>query len=161
MILCPPVSTPQTFRSIQAMRALAALLVTLFHLTAKMDNIGIQSPLLNCFRAGFGGVDLFFIISGFIITHTSISKFGTPRQWLPYLKKRFIRIYSLYWILLLLASVGLLVFRLFTPSLQWVRYAFSPLTLLKAILLLPSHESPLLVTWTLSHELYFTCCSGA
>ncbi|RAK03062.1 peptidoglycan/LPS O-acetylase OafA/YrhL [Larkinella arboricola] len=151
---------PKTLDSIQALRAIAALLVTLFHLYIKMGQIHIPPSVFGYFKAGFGGVDLFFVISGFVITHTNASKIATPRYLLPYFKKRLVRIYAIYWLVFLLASVGLLGLHAFAPSLQWIAYSFEPFTTLKALFLVPAHESILPVTWTLSYELYFYILFG-
>ncbi|GAB3262530.1 acyltransferase [Larkinella harenae] len=153
-------SFPKTLASIQALRASAALLVTLFHLYIKMGQVNISPSFFRYFNAGFGGVDLFFVISGFVITHTNVSKIATPRQWLPYFKKRLIRIYAIYWLVFLLASAGLLGLYAFAPSLPWITYSFEPVTVLKALFLVPAHESILPVTWTLSYELYFYILFG-
>ncbi|MFD1144389.1 acyltransferase family protein [Larkinella insperata] len=155
MILRPTHSVPQTFQSIQALRAVAALLVTFFHLFMVTEQVDIHLPLLRCFKAGFGGVDLFFIISGFIITHTNFSKINRPEQFLPYLKKRLGRIYAIYWPVVILAGIALIGIRQVAPSLQWLPYSFDPVDLLKTLTLIPAHDSPLPVTWSLSFELYF------
>lgn len=160
MLLRTTTSLPKNLHSIQALRAIAALLVTLFHLYNKMGHVNIAPSFLQYFKAGFGGVDLFFVISGFIITHTNRTKLGQPHQLISYLKKRFIRIYAIYWPIFLLASIGLLGLNTFAPSLQWLTYSFEPATVLQAIFLVPNHESILPVTWTLSHELYFYILFG-
>ncbi|MFC5411231.1 acyltransferase family protein [Larkinella bovis] len=160
MFLRPVNALPQNFVSIQTLRAAAALLVTLFHLSMKMEQVGIHSPILRCFNAGFGGVDLFFIISGFLITHTSLSKINTPNQFFAYVRKRLMRIYSFYWLCFLLATAGLFTLHVFTPSLAWLPFRFESVAILKAMLLLPTHEGILPVTWTLSHEIYFYSLFG-
>lgn len=160
MPLCSTIRLPKSFASIQALRALAALLVTLFHVSMKMEDVAIYSPFLRCFKAGFGGVDLFFVISGFIITHTSLSKINRPHQLLFYLKKRFGRIYAIYWLVLLLAGILSLWLKAFAPSLQWLSYSFNPAGIVKAVTLFPTHDSLLPVTWTLSYELYFYTLFG-
>jgi exopolysaccharide production protein ExoZ len=160
MPLCSTTTLPKSFASIQALRALAALLVTIFHVSMKMEDVAIYSPFLRCFKAGFGGVDLFFVISGFIITHSSLSKTNRPNQLIPYLKKRFGRIYVIYWLVFLLASTLFLWLNAFAPSLKWLSYGFNPVETAKALTLFPFHESLLPVTWTLSYELYFYLLFG-
>ncbi|MBK0123632.1 acyltransferase [Pantoea sp. S61] len=63
-----------TFRGIQALRGFAALSVMLFHFRW---NINVESPGLGDKLFGWGatGVDLFFLISGFVIT---LSAKNTP-----------------------------------------------------------------------------------
>lgn len=160
MLLCSTTTLPKSFASIQALRALAALLVTIFHVFMKMEDVAIYSPFLRCFKAGFGGVDLFFVISGFIITHTSLSKINRPDQLIPYLKKRFGRIYSIYWLVLASAGALYLWLNAFAPSLKWLSYTLNPVEIAKTLTLFPFHESLLPVTWTLSYELYFYVLFG-
>lgn len=151
---------PKTFESIQALRAIAALFVTFFHLSVKMDQVNLPVPWLRCFKGGFGGVDLFFIISGFIITHTNLSKLDSPTQLLSYFKKRLVRIYSIYWLIFGLAGLALFMLHHVAPSLQWLSYPFNLGRIARALTLLPTHDSILPVTWTLSHELYFYLLFG-
>ncbi|KAA9345407.1 acyltransferase family protein [Larkinella humicola] len=160
MLLCSTTSLPKSFASVQALRALAALLVTIFHVSMKMEDVAIYSPFLRCFKAGFGGVDLFFVISGFIITHTNGSIMNRPDQLIPYVKKRFGRIYSIYWLVFLLAGALFLGLNAFAPSLRWLSYGLNPVEIVKALTLFPFHESLLPVTWTLSYELYFYVLFG-
>jgi exopolysaccharide production protein ExoZ len=160
MLLRPANSLPKTLESIQVLRAVAALLVTIFHLSIKMETVAIHSPILRCFKSGFGGVDLFFIISGYIITHTNLSKINHPDQLASYLKKRFGRIYSIYWLIVSLASIFLIWLHYVAPSLKWLPYSFDVIGILKALTLVPSHESTLPVTWTLSYEVYFYILFG-
>ncbi len=97
---------------------------------------------------GFFGVDVFFIISGFIITYTNYSKFGDKSYGPVFLKKRFIRIYSNYWLILsfiiVLWMLGLYHFK-------------EEVDILRSVTLFPakSKENILPVAWSLCHELYF------
>jgi len=54
--------------NLQALRAVAALLVVFFHLMHLEPRLSTASPVIPAwFLAGTGGVDLFFVISGFIM----------------------------------------------------------------------------------------------
>jgi len=55
-------------KDIQGLRALAVLLVIAFHLPTGID-----------FTGGFVGVDIFFVISGFVVTKMILSSSGSPR----------------------------------------------------------------------------------
>jgi exopolysaccharide production protein ExoZ len=73
--------------SLQVLRALAALMVVVTHAT------GMQP---KAWEPGVFGVDLFFVISGFIITR---SAFGvTPDPWRAFLWKRFVRVAPLFYL---------------------------------------------------------------
>lgn len=80
--------------SIHYLRGIAALLVVLFHFRDKLNNVYAQKDLGDLlFGGGLAGVDLFFLISGFIIV------FSTKKQEvndvLFFFVRRFFRIYPL------------------------------------------------------------------
>jgi peptidoglycan/LPS O-acetylase OafA/YrhL len=64
--------------SIQVLRALAALAVVMPHITREFElKFGLTEVLpLDAFRLGNVGVDVFFVISGFIMVHVSEHLFG-------------------------------------------------------------------------------------
>jgi len=86
--------------SIQYLRALAALSVVAFH-ACQWAHIP--------FDVGSAGVDVFFVISGFIMWRTTSSAEVTP---LGFLQKRATRIAPIYWIF----TVGLVVSALLFPA---------------------------------------------
>ncbi|NTY80603.1 acyltransferase family protein [Citrobacter werkmanii] len=81
------------FQSIQALRALAAIMVIVFHSSIIIPQPDIKGTLWTIpgfTDFGFFGVNLFFVISGFIIADVlSKESFSI----LSYFKKRFFRIY--------------------------------------------------------------------
>ncbi len=79
--------------SIQYLRAVAALMVVFHH--ARIPYEGFQSPL-NGLSFGQAGVDIFFVISGFIMYSTAErARAG------DFLRRRLIRIVPMYWIAIL------------------------------------------------------------
>lgn len=129
--------------SIQALRGLAAFLVVLLHACYK------ETVYSNGFFTGFHfgniGVDLFFIISGFIMLHT----IKANTQPFDFLVKRFIRIYPIYWVTSIVALVGYI----FVPNLV---NSGREADLLATFLLLPTQVGYLNPNaWTLSFELFF------
>ncbi|HEG2001851.1 TPA: acyltransferase family protein [Enterobacter asburiae] len=61
--------------SIHYLRGIAALLVVLFHFRDKLNNVYTQKDLGDLlFGGGLAGVDLFFLISGFIIVYSTKKK---------------------------------------------------------------------------------------
>ena len=84
---------PHTIESIQHLRALAALGVVVFHALGLMEPyFGIQIAHKSL---GAAGVDLFFIISGFIMWVTAIARDESPAR---FAWRRVVRIVPLYWL---------------------------------------------------------------
>ncbi|MDJ1468826.1 acyltransferase family protein [Xanthocytophaga flava] len=132
---------------LQALRAFAAIAVMFYHGT-EMINAQLGYLFLNnAFKAGFSGVDVFFVLSGFIILYTSRNKgFGVGE----FLKKRFIRIYPIYWVVTIL----LLLAYFAAPSADQV-HKEDPLVIIGSFLLFPQEKYVLGVAWTLSYEIIF------
>ena len=87
--------------NLHALRGVACLLVFLFHVTAMESKMGAfpGSPFLVPFRyVGHSGVELFFIISGFILTWAHFQDLGDRSALGRYAFKRFWRIYPPYWV---------------------------------------------------------------
>jgi peptidoglycan/LPS O-acetylase OafA/YrhL len=95
------VPAPQ-FSALTGLRAFAAIWVMLYHFSQKnMDantwfDWGVFDPLII---HGAAGVDVFFVLSGFILTHVYWSKFqaGVSRKsWLQFLNLRVARLYPVH-----------------------------------------------------------------
>lgn len=155
--------------SLQALRAIGAGMVFLFH--------------AQVLRFGYIGVDIFFVLSGFIIfwVHfhhlskenltTFISEINNFSQkskqfsqknsqktsvFLSYFYRRCIRIYPTYWVF-----CGGFLFAI------WIRggllsdfYMFNWWAFWQTFFLTPLHPTFLVVSWTLSYELYFYLLVG-
>lgn len=135
------------FKNIQALRALAANGVVLSHLLTVEGKYGhgfVSLP--DWAHLGSCGVDLFFVISGFIMATVASGMSGRA-----FLFARITRIYPPYWF------YTLLVFALscFAPNMVNGSYDH-PASVWRSFLLLPDSVGPLLaVGWTLIHEMYF------
>jgi peptidoglycan/LPS O-acetylase OafA/YrhL len=101
-----PRSAPAAFRTdIQALRALAVSLVLLYHLWP------------NRLTGGFAGVDVFFVISGFLITsHLLTHPPRRPRDLAGFWARRIRRLLPAS---LLVLAVTLVATRLIAPPTQW------------------------------------------
>jgi len=87
-------------KSIHYLRGLAALMVVFYHLKATLNDVYAQKDLGDIlFNSGAFGVDLFFIISGFIICYATEKKESSMP--LKYTLRRFFRIYPLLFICLI------------------------------------------------------------
>lgn len=145
----PPV--PDRFENIQALRGVAALMVLVAHINgAELAYGGAGTLLPHWLYMGVGGVDLFFLISGFVMAHVALSGARGPRAARRFFYNRAARIYPVYW------TVTLLLMLLYAGKL----YLFAEETPfpdpIATFLLTPSDHYPLVpVGWTLVHEMYF------
>jgi peptidoglycan/LPS O-acetylase OafA/YrhL len=84
-------------RSLQALRGVACLMVVLLHAGNWEPSTHPKTLLLAWARPfGWAGVDLFFVLSGFIITWTQERNLGRPAAVGSYLWRRLWRIYPIY-----------------------------------------------------------------
>ena len=133
----------QTLFSLQYLRALAALAVVLFH-------AGERSG--SHFTIGAAGVDVFFVVSGFIMMAISDNRPTSPAG---FLRDRLLRIVPVYWLATLTMVVGALIGMF--PNLK-----LDPVHILGSFLFLPVASPntgdlwPVLVQgWTLNYEIFF------
>lgn len=89
--------------NIQVLRAIAAYLVVFVHLGNLLAPFGVTEADLG---VGAAGVDLFFVISGFIMVVTTNARAVTP---LDFIANRIARVVPLYWLLTLFVFVLALV----------------------------------------------------
>ncbi|MCQ4161255.1 acyltransferase [Roseomonas sp. GC11] len=140
-----PVSSGH-LHTLDALRGLAAIAVMLFHISGDaFQNMFGQRPAGDAFAAGYSGLDMFFVLSGFIILHVHRADLGRPWQVLSYLRRRLARIYPPYWAITL-AYAGI-----FLATGQ----ELDPYRLVSSLLLLPGQPPLLSIAWTLSHEMLF------
>lgn len=127
---------PKTLQSIQTLRALAATAVLLFHLKL----VGL----------GYAGVDVFFVISGFIMGKVGVK--DTPGR---FMHKRLARIVPIYWGMTIVVCVMSLI-----PG-AMRHFSFDLASLAKSLLFIPYRNGdgdifPLIVPgWTLNFEMFF------
>jgi len=149
----------QTFVLVQALRAIAALSVAFLHISFAAIALNPASRAL-----GFAyhvlpweaGVDIFFVISGFVIVSASARFFAAPGGQSQFLRRRLARIVPLYW----------LMTSLFILSLIALPHAIhgdigGPLYILASYLFIPCARPDGLVQpafglgWTLNYEMFF------
>lgn len=137
--------------NLQAVRGIAVLLVIFFHL-AVMDHLYGGGKLVHpIFYLGIAGVDIFFVISGFIMVYTTYAKFDDPGYVRTFAIRRITRIVPLYWLL----SALVFFFSLFFPNMINKSFGFK-VDVVASLFFLPSHILPLVpVGWTLNYEMYF------
>ena len=150
----------QQFTGIQILRFVAAMLVVGMHITQAISiHITGHGPG-DYWANGSAGVDIFFVISGFVMamsTRASLSGGLTRlRAAGVFMRRRLLRIAPLYWFYTLLKVALLLAL----PALA-VRYSLEPRHLAASLLFIPAMgpwglvEPVLPVGWTLNFEMLF------
>lgn len=81
----------------QYLRALAAVAVTVSHTLGDIVYHG-GPDLFPWYYVGAAGVDLFFVISGFVMLYTAGDRFGETGSATGFLRRRITRIVPLYWL---------------------------------------------------------------
>lgn len=138
--------------NIQVLRAIAALMVCAFHLQYLFMSPGGIKPFPN----GEMGVQVFFIISGLIMYHTTKNEHGLPQKsaW-SFAQNRLIRIVPLYF---------LVTFVYVADDISWQFLNENFARIVKTIFFLPQmtdsigpkYGYPLIdVGWTLNYEMFF------
>ena len=133
---------------IQILRGIAALAVVIHHALEESNAVSGRFSPDWLTTTGAAGVDIFFVISGFIMLHVSFRDRRPPLRPGQFLLRRVTRIYPLYWLtclgVLLLFSVGLLQ-----------RQHWNLSDVISSFILVPSEKRLVGVSWTLVYEMYF------
>jgi len=153
-------------QSIQALRGLAALLVVFFHIRSLelkgiAENGLTEHPWVGgLFTNGYAGVDLFFVISGFIMVFVTSDSDTTLKGAASFLFARVTRIYPVWWAFATLMTIYMVItYGVNGQNESWAKASNGvPLVpyLVKSFFLQPQPALPILnVGWTLVHEMYF------
>ncbi|OZI79931.1 acyltransferase family protein [Bordetella genomosp. 2] len=142
--------------SIQALRGIAALMVLLSHYMFFVTAPGQAEVARFLFLSGGAGVDLFFVIAGFVLVHSTSASDGTAGYALGFVGRRLLRIWPAY-----IAATLLFIF--LVPGPAWFLEPGRPAQLLRSLFFIPlaPTDSPffgyatLEVGWTLNYEMYF------
>lgn len=136
---------------IQAYRGFAAIIVVMFHVYLEIKTRYNSNAFIDFFKFGHSGVEFFFVLTGFILLYVHKNDSNSLKCFASFIKKRFIRIYPFYWLIL---AIYVFIYN-FQPQLGY-DYQRNFNEILKAFLLLPvNHGSYIPVSWTLSHEVLF------
>jgi peptidoglycan/LPS O-acetylase OafA/YrhL len=145
---------------VQALRAFAALSVAFVHIAH--DDIGNGGDPAGLFKAitkffpWDAGVDVFFVISGFVIVHSSAGLFARVGGAAAFLRRRLARIVPLYWIMTTAFVAVLLLSRadihgdIGGPVYIAASYLFLPWPRPDGVM-----QPALGLGWTLNYEMFF------
>jgi exopolysaccharide production protein ExoZ len=99
------------FQGVQALRGLAACMVVVYHSTQLWsEHVGAGGTWFN----GLSGVDIFFVISGFVMTVSTRGKKGHgPHAARDFMERRLVRLVPMYWLITFLTVLKLYAIRLF------------------------------------------------
>ncbi|MCU4181030.1 acyltransferase [Bosea sp. BH3] len=143
----------------QVLRALAAFMVAIHHVQPDAAVVAQRFGLSftrNDLLPWMAGVDIFFVVSGFIMVHASQELFGREGASVAFLKRRLARIVPLYWamttLFLLVALFIPAVLNSGAPSLAQIlaSYLFWPVLSTQG-LAQPVYS----LGWTLNYEMLF------
>ncbi|HTO63502.1 MAG TPA: acyltransferase, partial [Bradyrhizobium sp.] len=155
-IKAPAAAATGSFLTVQALRAVAALLVVAHHAFEMWEARITPDAPGPSWTNGASGVDIFFVISGFVMVIASRRILARPHAARIFMEHRVARIVPLYW---LLTTAKLALVLLFsglalrsTLDLDYVARSYLFLPLVDSA----GHFRPLLpVGWTLTYEFLF------
>jgi len=159
-----PIAKGTRLTGLDGLRGLAILGVFLFHASAvALFDLGINNPVIYvAAQAGWIGVDLFFVLSGYLITRILLETKQAPNFYKCFWARRALRIVPAYFALLLfvfalwrpLAAPGLSAFQTgYTeiPILAYVAFISNFFMAVSA----DHGYLPLSITWSLAIEAQF------
>lgn len=139
--------------SLQGVRAIAAIGVVMLHVAEATTKYSLfPARSLGALQFGNYGVDLFFVLSGFVMCYTTRNL--SPAA---FLRKRIERIIPIYWLFTLLAAAVSMVFAVSDGYFTWAKFGLS-----LGFVSLPAGSFPIVGPgWTLEYEMLFYCCVTA
>ncbi len=148
-----PAAARKTYFGIQALRAIAAGLVVVHHAAVYwLEHVHPGTPAASLWRGGASGVDIFFVISGFVMTVTAPGLAGKANKAWVFLERRLVRVVPLYWIFTTLSLVR---------TAAGGQPVDSAGHILASYLFIPSYDAggalfPVVgIGWTLNYEMLF------
>lgn len=148
----------ETFAGLDVLRVLAALMILVYHAhsIATKNALRQDTTIFAEPTWWYACIDLFFVMSGFLMVHMGRSLYGSPRGALVFASRRLVRTPPLYWVYTLVFA---LVWTLF-PHLPGAT-AIDNARLLQSLFFVPTGSPPvILVAWTLYLEVFFYCVFG-
>ena len=97
-VAAPPSVLSGHIGALDGIRGLGVLLVLLHHYSASSRAFGFDNPILKLSEIGWSGVDLFFVLSGFLITGILYDSKGKEKYFVNFYARRTLRIFPLYYL---------------------------------------------------------------
>jgi exopolysaccharide production protein ExoZ len=147
---------PTDLLGVQALRAVAALLVVAYHAVEQWTTHRSGYGLDQYWPNGSAGVDIFFVISGLVMTISVQRNVRRANPAWTFARDRIIRIVPLYWFVTTLKIAAVIAL----PSLA-SRTSLDPLYVAGSYALLPLYDGNTLIPpvlpvgWTLTYEMFF------
>jgi exopolysaccharide production protein ExoZ len=142
------------YAGLQVLRITAAVMVLFMH---SMFFVSERlKPGFHIWGAGATGVDIFFVLSGFVMVYSSTKLLKAPDGWKTFAQRRIIRIVPMYW----LATSLKVAIMLLTAGLV-MHARGNAAYIISSYLFIPARDgggevAPLLgVGWTLYFEMFF------
>lgn len=117
---------PKHIPQLDVLRGIAVLVVMLYHVSDLVPSLHARRIL----GLGYTGVDLFFVLSGFLITGILVRSKDQPNYFKNFYARRALRIWPIYYVLLLFTFVALPVLEprlrssIFGLSRPWQSFLF-------------------------------------
>jgi len=146
----------RSYFCVQALRAVAAGLVVVHHSISMWLDWIMRRPGTPYWTNGAAGVDIFFVISGFVMTISLPGLTGKPNKGRVFLWRRFTRIVPLYW-----AAITVRVVQLIVRPTVALNSVLTPWRVAASYLFIPARNGkgemfPIVVVgWTLNYEVFF------
>ena len=137
------------YNNIQALRGMAAFMVVLFHMLGQFKAMNLSNSYYESIaQFGYIGVDIFFVISGFVMAKTTHNLANNPKNALNFMQKRLLRIFLGYWPILIFAII---IYALLIPDI------LAKKDILASVFLITTNMQKLVIgpSWSLTYELYF------
>jgi exopolysaccharide production protein ExoZ len=155
-VVAAPPSNNERIEFVQALRGIAAMAVVMYHVRVWIAGPAFVDIGPRLFENGAAGVDLFFVISGFIMVHTTWASPGGGRNAARFFAKRFARIWPVY----IIAALAYIVAA--GEIHKWFATGDGLATFGKSLVFYPGKHGPPFfgwtpngVGWTLNYEIWF------
>jgi len=151
-----PAGPRKNYFCVQALRAVAAALVVVHHSISLWLKWIMNRPNAPHWTNGAAGVDIFFVISGFVMAISLPGLAGKPNKAGVFLRRRFTRIVPLYW-----AAITLTLAQIKLNPAAALASVLTPWRIAASYLFIPARNGngemfPLVtVGWTLNYEVFF------